>query len=143
MQVVLIQVALSTAEETEEQSAVSDLVTRINSQYATLAYQPIVFLHQDISYYMYIALLEIADALVITSLREGMNLTSHEYVICQEKRNCPLILSEFTGSAACFNRAQITVNPWDIEQIARAFNLSLTMPPAERLSRWKVCYCGP
>jgi trehalose 6-phosphate synthase/phosphatase len=53
-----------------------------------------VYLHQDISFNYYLALLAIADASLITSLRDGMNLTSHEYVVCQEEKKSPLIISE-------------------------------------------------
>ncbi|KAL7276863.1 Trehalose-6-P synthase/phosphatase complex subunit [Rhizina undulata] len=138
--VVLIQVALTTTSIVEIQSTVTDIVTRINCAYSTLDYQPVVYLHQDISYYQYIALLTIADALVVTSLRDGMNLTSHEYVYCQDKKHGPLILSEFTGSASVFNGAEISVNPWDHSKCAAAIQLALTMSEEEKKSRWERLY---
>jgi trehalose 6-phosphate synthase/phosphatase len=74
-QVVLIQVALSTTEENELQGGVIDLVGRINSRFSTLTYQPIVFLHtDDVTFSQYLALLTVADAFIVTSLREGMAL---------------------------------------------------------------------
>ncbi|CAJ0835875.1 11014_t:CDS:2, partial [Entrophospora sp. SA101] len=91
---VLIQVATSTTEQNELQSQVSDVVSRINSKFSNLAYQPVVYLHKDITYSQYLALLTAADACLITSLRDGMNLTSHEYIVCQEERHRPLIISE-------------------------------------------------
>ncbi|KAK7970628.1 alpha-alpha-trehalose-phosphate synthase [Apiospora saccharicola] len=100
--IVLIQVALSGGENSDLDAAVSDIVTRVNSSWANLAYQPLVYLKQDIPYSQYLALLTIADALMITSQREGMNLTSHEFLACQdghcdEKKHGSLILSEFTA----------------------------------------------
>jgi trehalose-6-phosphate synthase len=92
--VVLIQVSLSTSEANESQSNVSNVVSRINSQFGTIEYVPVVYLHQDISFNHYLALLTMADACLITSLRDGMNLTSHEYVVCQEEKKSPLIISE-------------------------------------------------
>jgi len=74
---VLIQVALSSSQNSDLDATVSDIVTRVNSSWANLAYQPVVYLKQDIDYAQYLALLTIADALMITSQREGMNLTSH------------------------------------------------------------------
>jgi trehalose 6-phosphate synthase/phosphatase len=91
---VLIQVALSTSEQNEVQGQVSDVVTRINSRFSNLSYQPIVFLRQDITFSQYLGLLTAADVCLITSLRDGMNLTSHEYVVCQEEQKNPLVLSE-------------------------------------------------
>ena len=93
--VVLIQVALMTSEENELHSRVHDLVSRVNSRFSTLTYEPIVFLHtEELTFSQYLALLTIADAFVVTSLREGMALRAHEFVECQEERNRPLILSE-------------------------------------------------
>ncbi len=72
-----------------------DVVARINSRFATLTYQPVVFLHtSEVSFGQYLALLTAADAFLVTSLREGMALRTHEFVICQEGKARPLILSE-------------------------------------------------
>ena len=94
-QTVLIQVALQTTGENELQGGVADVVSRINSRFSTLTYQPVVFLHtQDLTFNQYLALLTVADTFMVSSLREGMALRSHEYVECQEERKRPLILSE-------------------------------------------------
>jgi trehalose 6-phosphate synthase complex regulatory subunit len=93
--VVLIQVALQTSEENEAHGGVADVVARINSRFSTLTYQPVVFLHtDDLSFSQYLALLTVADAFLVTSMREGMALRTHEFVVCQEERHRPLILSE-------------------------------------------------
>jgi trehalose 6-phosphate synthase/phosphatase len=93
--VVLIQVALQTSEENEAHGGVADVVARINSRFSTLTYQPVVFLHtEDLSFSQYLALLTVADAFLVTSMREGMALRTHEFVVCQEERHRPLILSE-------------------------------------------------
>ena len=93
--VILIQVALQTSEENEAHGGVADVVARINSRFSTLTYQPVVFLHtDDLSFSQYLALLAVADAFLVTSMREGMALRTHEFVVCQEERHRPLILSE-------------------------------------------------
>ncbi|GJJ09322.1 hypothetical protein Clacol_003544 [Clathrus columnatus] len=133
------QVALSTSEENEAQGDVADIVARINSRFSTLTYQPMVFLHiQDLTFSQYLALLTVADAFIVTSLREGMALRAHEYVECQEGRNRPLILSEFTGSYSYAGfRSCIAVNPWDSRNTAEAIYQALTMPDKEATARWK------
>lgn len=134
--VVLIQVALATNEENNEAGEASDVVSRINSRYASLTYQPVVFLHvQDITFSQYLALLSVADAFMANSLREGMNLTTHEYIICQEEKQSPLILSEFTGTYSAL-RACISINPWCSKQVAHAIHKALTMPKDEQEARW-------
>jgi trehalose-phosphatase len=144
--VVMIQVATSTTEQAELDATVSDIVTRVNSSWASLAYQPLVYLKQDISYSQYLALLTVADALMITSQREGMNLTSHEYLFCQDgkfpghNKNGSLILSEFTGSSSVFGGNELSVNPWDYRACADAIKKALEMEDAEKQERWSKLY---
>ncbi|KAG8730232.1 hypothetical protein FRC12_020398 [Ceratobasidium sp. 428] len=142
--VVLIQVALATTEENEHQVAVFDVVSRINSRFSTLTYQPIVFLHtQDLTFSQYLALLTAADAFFVASLREGMALRTHEFVECQEgkKRPSPLILSEFTGTYSYSGfRSCVPVNPWDARRTADAIHTALTMDDDDALKRWKVLH---
>lgn len=136
-----MQVATSTTENSELLATVSDINTRIDSVHSTLAHQPLVFLKQDISFSQYVALLTVADVMMITSLREGMNLTAHEFILCQDgassdKRFGPLILSEFTGSASVFGGNEISVNPWDYQKCAEAIKLALEMSPEEKERRY-------
>ncbi|KAK2628299.1 hypothetical protein QTJ16_002945 [Diplocarpon rosae] len=144
--VVMIQVATSTTEQAELDATVSDIVTRVNSSWANLAYQPLVYLKQDISYPQYLALLTVADALMIASQREGMNLTCHEYLFCQDgkfeghNKNGSLILSEFTGSASVFGGSELSVNPWDYRQCAEAIKQALEMGDEEKTTRWERLY---
>ena len=137
--VVLIQVALSTTEANENECMVSDVVARINSKFGSIEHLPVVYLHQDISFTHYLALLTIADACLITSLRDGMNLTSHEYVVCQEGTYSPLIMSEFAGTYGSFGCA-LRVNPWDKQEVAEAIHEALTMGEEEKYSRWTVSF---
>ncbi|KAK2462193.1 hypothetical protein APHAL10511_005781 [Amanita phalloides] len=140
--VVLIQVALQTTETNEFHGGVADVVSRVNSRYSTLTYQPVIFLHtQDLTFSQYLALLTVADAFIVTSLREGMALRTHEYVICQEESYHPLILSEFTGSYSYSGfRSCIAVNPWDRRDTANAIYQALTMGPEKMKKSWEELY---
>lgn len=139
--VVMIQVATSTSEQSELLATVSDIVSRIDGKHSTLAHQPLVFLKQDIAFSQYLALLTVADVMMITPLRDGMNLTAHEFVACQDgargqKKHAPLILSEFTGSASVFHQYPLIVNPWDYQQQAKAIKDALEMSDTEKERRW-------
>ncbi|KAI0339176.1 hypothetical protein BDW22DRAFT_1336814 [Trametopsis cervina] len=136
---VLIQVALQTTEENEIQGGVSDVVSHINSRFSTLTYQPVVFLHtQDLTFHQYLGLLTVADAFLVTSVREGMALRTHEFVECQETTHRPLILSEFTGTYSYSGfRSCIPINPWDKRATANAIHQALTMSDEEAASRWE------
>lgn len=138
--VVLIQVCLMNKSEPELESDVSTLVDRINSMRSNLAAnQPCVFLHKDIDFTQYIALLAEAKAFAVTSVREGMNLTCHEFIYCNDFYG-PLILSEFTGAASVLGPAAILVNPWDRTEMADAFYSAVTMEEEEKKRRWTVLY---
>jgi trehalose-phosphatase len=139
--VVLIQVATSATDQEELASTVSDIVTRIDATHSTLAHQPLIFLRQDIGFSQYLALLSVADVLMITSLREGMSLTGHEYVFCQDgtsssKKHGPIVLSEFTGAASIFDNHGLTINPWDYKQTATALKKALEMTAEEKYTRY-------
>ncbi|KIK93311.1 glycosyltransferase family 20 protein [Paxillus rubicundulus Ve08.2h10] len=138
-QVVLIQVALQTTESNELAGGVADVVARVNAAYSTLTYQPVVFLHtQEVTFSQYLALLTVADAFLVTSLREGMALRTHEFVECQEGRHRPLILSEFTGSYSYSGfRSCIAINPYDTRGTANAIYQALTMSDEDAVSRWE------
>ncbi|KXN83190.1 hypothetical protein AN958_01704 [Leucoagaricus sp. SymC.cos] len=155
--VVLIQVALQTTESNELAGGVADVVSRVNSRFSTLTYQPVVFLHvcifslttnvqieecnqvSDLTFSQYLALLTVADAFIVTSLREGMALRTHEFVECQEGKENPggLILSEFAGSYSYSGfRSCIAINPWDTRGTSEAIYSALTMNSDESKSRW-------
>ncbi|KNC29969.1 hypothetical protein FF38_13411 [Lucilia cuprina] len=101
--VVLVQICTSvSSDDIFGDSNLETIVDQINSKYGDIAsgIQPIVLLKQDVKFEQYLALLSEADGFCVSCLRDGMNLTSHEFIYCNDNdRMGPLILSEFTGSA--------------------------------------------
>ena len=111
---VLIQLTSpsSLADSQEIETRVSELVSKINGKFGSLHYSPVQHYPQYLSPQEYFALLRVADLGLITSVRDGMNTASLEYIICQEDRHGPVILSEFTGTAESLKDAgAIRVNP--------------------------------
>ncbi|KAI9008996.1 glycosyltransferase family 20-domain-containing protein [Phycomyces nitens] len=138
--VVLIQVATPTfGDHSKLETKVSETVSHINSLFGSLEFTPVHYYHQDIDRDEYYALLSVADAGLITCVRDGMNTTSFEYIICQHETHSPLILSEFAGTAGSLSAA-ILVNPWDYAGVAKALNDALIMSPEEKLSRHGQLY---
>lgn len=125
--VVLIQVSSpGFSHSAKVEKKVTELVVLINSTYGSLNHTPVLHYHIRINKDEYLALLRVADLALITSVRDGMNTTSLEFVICQKEKKSPLILSEFTGTASVLQDA-ILVNPWDSVGIAKTINDSLLM----------------
>lgn len=109
------------------------IVGRINGKFEKLSWTPVKSFHrflpeqeQLIPYY------SAADACLITSLRDGMNLVAKEFVACSDEG--VLILSEFTGAAEELEGA-IRVNPHNAREVARGIKEALTMSADERRRR--------
>ncbi|KAK5112919.1 hypothetical protein LTR62_003741 [Meristemomyces frigidus] len=142
--VVLIQVVGASSKQSEIMATVSDICRRIDSVHSTLASRPLVFLQQNIDISTHLALMTAADALMVTPLRDGMNLVPHDFILCQDgrtphegsKRFSPLILSEFAGCSAILGDGQIEVNPWDYQAQAKAIKKALEMSDSEKFERW-------
>ena len=86
-----------------------------------------------------VALYAITDVALVTSLRDGMNLVSYEYVACQRDNAGVLILSEFAGAAQSLG-AGAMVNPWNVNDLAHAIEYALTMNDGERRERHRQNY---
>ncbi|KAI8870678.1 hypothetical protein GQ42DRAFT_121901, partial [Ramicandelaber brevisporus] len=142
--VVLVQVAVPSRSDVEEYqhliSNVHELVGRINGKYSTVDYSPIQFLHKSVSFEELVSLYAVADACLVTSTRDGMNLVSYEYIACQQdEKHGVLILSEFAGAAQSLN-GSVIVNPWSTDDLANAINTALTMSPAQRAANHHKLY---
>lgn len=139
--VVLIQVtspALSDSPKLER--VVSELVAGINGEYGSLDFIPVHHYHQTIKKDEFYALLSVADLGVITPLRDGMNTTSMEFVIAQERtKKSPLVLSEFMGISSNMSDA-LQINPWNLGEVAAAMHHGLTMSESEKAERHAKLY---
>ncbi|KAI9593502.1 hypothetical protein BDF19DRAFT_415337 [Syncephalis fuscata] len=114
---------------------IAEAVARINGRFGSIEFIPVHHYRQQIDRDEFLALLSIADVALITSIRDGMNTTSHEYVICQHNDGQnPLILSEFTGTAGSLSAA-ILVNPWDYVGVAEAIHEALTLSPEDKRTK--------
>lgn len=136
--VVLIQVTSPTSVQEEKEDSghkienkISSLVTRINGEFGSLSHTPVQHYPQYLNSAQYFALLRLADVGLITSVRDGMNTTSLEYIICQKDNYGPLILSEFSGTAASLANA-IHINPWDLGNVADTLNEALLKTKSEK-----------
>src|SRR5689334_10744764 len=115
---VLIQVASPSRERVEAYKTLRDevevMVGRINGEHGEVGYHPVHYLHQSFPREEMAALYLAAHVMLVTPLRDGMNLVAKEYVACRNDESGTLVLSEFTGAADELAGAFL-VNPHDIE----------------------------
>ncbi|XP_050371113.1 alpha,alpha-trehalose-phosphate synthase [UDP-forming] 1 [Argentina anserina] len=137
--VVLLQIAVPTRTDVPEYqkltSQVHEIVGRINGRFGSLTAVPIHHLDRSLDFHALCALYAVTDIALVTSLRDGMNLVSYEYVACQDAKRGVLILSEFAGAAQSLGAGAILVNPWNITEVANSIAQALNMSSEEREKR--------
>jgi trehalose 6-phosphate synthase/phosphatase len=115
---------------------VDGLVGRINGAFGTARWAPIHYLYRAVPEPELLALYRAAAVMLVTPVRDGMNLVAKEFVACRADEDGVLVLSEFVGAAAELEAA-VRVNPYDVDGCAEAYYAALTMPRGERRSRMR------
>src|SRR5438093_1047308 len=100
----LIQVAVPSRTHIEAyrkfRRYVDALVGRLNSSFATSRWAPVHYVYRSLSERELVALYRAADVMLVTPVRDGMNLVAKEFVAARTDEDGVLVLSEFAGAAA-------------------------------------------
>ncbi|CAN3366407.1 trehalose synthase complex regulatory subunit Tps3p [Diutina catenulata] len=141
---VLIQILMDRTGDPTYEQEVMKIAARINSLSENISNTtPLVILRKDLAFEHYLSLLVEADLFIVSSMREGLNLTCHEFICATHEKHSPLMLSEFTGSASllgCNGQGALLINPWDIGGFAETIEECLTMSEEEKSRRWNAQY---
>ena len=139
--VTLMQVALPNRERADAYRLLRDelerTVGRINGEYSVLGSTAIHYLHRSYPRDEMTAMFVAADVMLVTPLRDGMNLVAKEYVTCRNDLGGALVLSEFTGAWHELHQAFIC-NPHDIEGVKLTIMRAINAPEDERRRRMKA-----
>ena len=138
---VLVQIASPSRERVESYRALRDeielTVGRVNGDYGTIRHSAINYLHHGYPREEMVALFLAADIMLVTALRDGMNLVAKEYVASRYDDDGVLVLSEFAGAADELKQA-LLVNPHDIEGLKRSILVAVHMSRGERRTRMRA-----
>ncbi len=136
--VTMLQVATPSRENVGEYLRIRDevelLVGRVNGDLGRVGDPAIHYLRQSVPREELVAMYVAADVMLVTPLRDGMNLVAKEYVACRTDDTGAVILSEFTGAANQLRGAFI-VNPYDIEAVKRTLTAVASSTPEELADR--------
>lgn len=136
----LIQVASPSRERVETyrllREEVEGTVGRINGQFDTTQNTAIRYLHHSYPVEEMVALYLAADVMLVTALRDGMNLVAKEYVAARTDNTGALVLSEFTGAADQLKQA-LLVNPHDIDGLKATIATAINLDPKESARRMR------
>ncbi|MGX7825599.1 alpha,alpha-trehalose-phosphate synthase (UDP-forming) [Actinokineospora sp. 24-640] len=140
-EVVMIQLATPSRERVEHYQRMRDeielTVSRINGEFARVGHPVVHYLHQSVDRAELSAFFSASDVMLVTPLRDGMNLVCKEYVACRHDLGGALVLSEFAGAAAELT-SSFLVNPHDLDGVKNAMHAALTIDPAEGRRRMRA-----
>ena len=138
---VLVQVATPSRERVASYKALRDdielTVGRINGDHGTIGRPAVQYLHHSQPREEMAALYRAADVMLVTALRDGMNLVAKEYVASRHDERGVLVLSEFTGAADELTQA-LLVNPHDINRLKELILRALSMSEKEQTRRMRA-----
>jgi trehalose 6-phosphate synthase len=138
---VMVQVATPSRERVEHYQAlrvkVEREVGRINGDYGRVGVPAVHYLHQSYSRSELAALYCAADVMMVTPLRDGMNLVAKEYVAARADHGGALVLSEFAGAAGELRQAFLC-NPHDLDGVKDALLRAVTVDEHEARRRMSV-----
>jgi trehalose 6-phosphate synthase len=113
--------------------AIEALVAVVNHRHGTPDWMPIQLkLRDDLEEAM--AAYKHYDVLLVNAMFDGMNLVAKEGPIVNE-RDGVSILSENTGAHEELGEYALSVNPFDIQELADSIHAALTMPAEEKRRR--------
>jgi len=139
--VTLVQVASPSRERVAAYIQLRDeielTVGRTNGDFDTMGHTAIRYLHQAYPREEMVALFLAADVMLVTALRDGMNLVAKEYVASRVDNRGVLILSEFAGAADELGTA-LRVNPHDIEGLKETMMRAVEMTAGEQGRRMRA-----
>lgn len=137
----LIQVASPSRERVEQyrllREEVEGTVGHINGTYDTMESTAVRYLHHSYPIEEMVALYLAADVMLVTALRDGMNLVAKEYVTARTANDGALVLSEFAGAADQLKQA-LLMNPHDIDGLKDTIMKAVHIPPAEASRRMRA-----
>jgi alpha,alpha-trehalose-phosphate synthase [UDP-forming] len=138
---VLVVVASPSRERVEEyqrlREEIEGIVGRINGDHSAHGRPPVHYLHRTLPRDEMAAMYLAADVMLVTPLRDGMNLVAKEYVACRNDLSGALVLSEFTGAADELRQAFL-INPWDIDGTKDAIMSAVNVRPSDAARRMRA-----
>jgi trehalose 6-phosphate synthase len=140
-EVAMVQLATPSRERVEHyqrmRGEIEQVVSRINGEFARVGRPVVHYLHQSIDRKELSAFFSAADVMLVTPVRDGMNLVCKEYVACRHDLGGALVLSEFAGAASELTSAFL-VNPHDLDGVKNAMIAALDVDPAEGRRRMRA-----
>lgn len=136
----LVQISVPSRQDVEEyqeiRRQVEELVGRVNGRFGQAGWLPVHYVYRSVPFEELIGAYSTADVMLVTPLRDGMNLVAKEYVATRLDDSGVLILSEFAGAAEQLEEA-LLVNPYDLDALAATIHRAVVMEEDEKRRRMR------
>ncbi|KAF7838348.1 putative alpha,alpha-trehalose-phosphate synthase [UDP-forming] 9 [Senna tora] len=138
----------------EAKKEIHIIAKRINERFSLPNYEPVTIIDHPLPFYEKTAYYALAECCIVSAVRDGMNLIPYKYIVCRQgnakldealgiafesPRTSALVVSEFIGCSPSLSGA-LRVNPWDINAVADAIDLAITMNIEDKRLRHKKHY---
>ncbi len=135
---VFVQVGVPSRQHVPQYQAIDNeidrLIERVNWRWSTGRWRPVVYLKRHFGPVEMMALHQLANFCIVSSLHDGMNLVAKEFVASRLDQEGVLLLSWFTGSSRELADA-VQFNPFAIDELKNAIVTALEMDAGEQKRR--------
>jgi trehalose 6-phosphate synthase len=114
------------------QQNVARSVERVNERFGTDDWLPVVYTTAWFTQEELADLYRHSDVMLVSALRDGMNLVAKEYIAAQLAEDGVLVLSDQVGAHDQLGDHVVSINPYDTDAFAERIHDALTMDDAER-----------
>jgi len=136
--VVLIMVVVPSREGVEHyqrmKKQLEEKISEINGKFGKIHWVPVLYYYRSLNFEELVAHYLAADVILVTPLKDGMNLIAKEFIASRKDQKGVIILSEFAGSARELGEALI-VNPNSVNELSYALEKALEIPEEEQRER--------
>lgn len=120
------------------QERIEAIVARINTKFRSDNGRPaVVYMASNLEREEMLSLFVEADVMVVSALRDGMNLVAKEYVACRTDETGVLVLSTRTGAADSMTEA-LLVDPTDSQALADTMMRASHLSASEQRQRMRA-----
>ena len=139
--VTLIMVVVPSREGVEHyqrmKKQLEEKISEINGKFSTIGWTPVLYYYRSLNFEDLTAHYLATDVILVTPLKDGMNLIAKEFIASRADGKGVLILSEFAGSAKELGEA-IIINPNSVEEISKGLEIALSMSEEEQKERNRI-----
>ncbi len=110
-------------------------ISELNGIFGNKSYQPFIYLQKRLDFEDLVSYYRYSDVCLITSIRDGLNIVSKEFISSNIDKKGVLVLSEFAGAATELYKDSFLINPYNIERNADILYRALSLNSKDRLKR--------